>query len=1055
MNSQNKVTILNHFKAYRGIKLTIILSLIPILLILVLFGISYISEKDISVRDVKITNVTDSSVTVTFLTNELSNPKVIVSETNNFNILNQLSKPTYFDDRTSGDRYTHHITVTGLNPSSKYYYKISTGLKNVETTYPVLETLNTLDTLTSPDPSYGQFPDQTTSDMLIYFSIGDSTINSTYLNSDFAFTFDKTNLRDSTLTKSYSYKTGETIKISTLDSSSTRTIESQVGEDQPIKLPDYIAPDSKSKSEGPNTVLPINALNNSIVQAVSACTPGTETGSERYCAETKNGICCVSKVRKVFKDPQTGAFCIETVVGQDELHDCTADAKSEVGKSTETTTDTKKAESGQLNSASCGVDRVLRKNVSKSCDTSAKFTKGGIEYAGKLVYSNEVCIGGKVTMNAGDAVGEGCNQLTTSQTGGLSAENKKQTTQQEATKLTQVAVSEEAKTQLANVPLITDIDEGNVCVGEKDATRCINGYLTICSEGKSGGKYLCANGCSKDEKLCSENKLSDVKVDCDPNLKCLSSVYSLGSPSSRCNNAGGYTSNCCASGEFIDNQKCVAKSFLSSLPECPTSAPNCIISPVNVSGAIKCVLYSVSYSNVFSCCPNSTVLSADGKVCVDPKLNATECRKGTSYFGVDLSGKKDKEKIQSFSNPTINNMCGGTVKLSTDGSCTLTDFIPCGAEPSCTYNGVKMVVGQTISTKDPGSSIAIKKYTIKGVSGNGSCITNQTTESGITEILCNQAEDAPMCRSTEAQGKCIWDGKKCINKIDPNVPSTQQCQSTKISGATEKKVGDQITEWCCPTTKPWILQKTNDQSLYCATAEEKNEIEKSVASVAVTENKYVCDKASQACRLYDPKNDKGLLPMKESDCLKSCETDKFGLLPNIKFISSVNAQSVMGVVDNSNSTSVKVEGTGIYQINSVAGYTILNKDVRVLDPLDSKIKFFVDTNSNGIMDGSEKYITEPLDVKLEKTSDIKIINLKDGWNLINMNLVSTSVKTANDLLVEIAKQGGYATHLATYRNGKWVMFSQRAGNKFGSDFNLVPTEGYFLRVHKAVTLKVE
>ena len=70
-------------------------------------------------------------------------------------------------------------------------------------------------------------------------------------------------------------------------------------------------------------------------------------------------------------------------------------------------------------------------------------------------------------------------------------------------------------------------------------------------------------------------------------------------------------------------------------------------------------------------------------------------------------------------------------------------------------------------------------------------------------------------------------------------------------------------------------------------------------------------------------------------------------------------------------------------------------------------------------------------------------------------MADSTVKTAMELLNKIANDGGYATQISTYRNGGWVLLSQRAGQKFGKDFDLIPNEGYFVKVLKPVKLDIE
>lgn len=77
-------------------------------------------------RNVRITNVTDSSFTVSFLTQDKT-PGFVKYGTEAGRLKSQSS-----DDRnqltgTVGQYKTHHITVRGLNPNTQYYYTLGTG----------------------------------------------------------------------------------------------------------------------------------------------------------------------------------------------------------------------------------------------------------------------------------------------------------------------------------------------------------------------------------------------------------------------------------------------------------------------------------------------------------------------------------------------------------------------------------------------------------------------------------------------------------------------------------------------------------------------------------------------------------------------------------------------------------------------------------------------------------------------------------------------------------------------------------------------------------------
>jgi hypothetical protein len=190
------------------------------------------------------------------------------------------------------------------------------------------------------------------------------------------------------------------------------------------------------------------------------------------------------------------------------------------------------------------------------------------------------------------------------------------------------------------------------------------------------------------------------------------------------------------------------------------------------------------------------------------------------------------------------------------------------------------------------------------------------------------------------------------------------------------------------------------------------------------------------------KCNKGVIEYLNGNCTKVSSINK-------SLISPVNAQVVLGVSDSS---GVELNSTGTYTITS--GNTSI-KEFKVMDLVNGKAKivFFDDKNANGIRDTGEEDITTPVEVKIEKTSDISRFELNEGWNLVGYEY--TEARTAKDLLSNISSNGGYATHVATYRQGGWVMYSERAEKSFGNNFNLVPGEGYFVKVIKSGKLSFE
>jgi len=117
-------------------------------------------------------------------------------------------------------------------------------------------------------------------------------------------------------------------------------------------------------------------------------------------------------------------------------------------------------------------------------------------------------------------------------------------------------------------------------------------------------------------------------------------------------------------------------------------------------------------------------------------------------------------------------------------------------------------------------------------------------------------------------------------------------------------------------------------------------------------------------------------------------------------------------------------------------------------------QLFWDNNKNGVQDGNEEFVS---------LSGVGIVNtfeqtyldydLSTGWNLIAFPYLNTSL-TANDLINMIEQEDGYATTVAKYEGGRWVVFKVRGGDTYSEDFSIEPGKGYFIRVEKPVSISL-
>jgi len=190
----------------------------------------------------------------------------------------------------------------------------------------------------------------------------------------------------------------------------------------------------------------------------------------------------------------------------------------------------------------------------------------------------------------------------------------------------------------------------------------------------------------------------------------------------------------------------------------------------------------------------------------------------------------------------------------------------------------------------------------------------------------------------------------------------------------------------------------------------------------------------------------------------TCKATVFevGVVPGDSGSDGYNKPDIFHKVSASsgNTEGTVINESGVYTVEGVST-TVQNQfEIIVTDEDEGMlVKFFEDTNSNGKKDEGEEYISSE-GINLKKTQDIMTYDLTEGWNLVSFPVVSDKVKTASDLLVEIAGSNGYATHVATYRDGKWQLYSQRAEVSFSEYFNILPGVGYFIRVHKETTLNI-
>ncbi|MEI6886882.1 MAG: fibronectin type III domain-containing protein [bacterium] len=882
----------------------IYISVVFLFVVLILIFL-FVTEPNITLSNISISNVTDSSVTVTFLTKELSNPKVIVSEEDNFNIFNQFSLTSYQDDREIENRYTHHITITGLNPSSKYYYKISTGIKNIEINYPVLETAATLITLTTPNPSYGEFLSDTPNDSIVFFQNTNTQILSTVLNSNNAFSLDKSNLRSKSLEGFVVLNNEEELNFSLMNSTGTYTFLSYVGLDQPIDI------------ELKNTKVVLNKSFSNIAYAQYSCgSVGSPCGI--------GGTC-------------TPSGCLGSSVSSAE---CTSGSK-------------------------CSGKTV------QNCSS------------GKWV-SGEVCDGTTRKCEDGRCV------------------------------------------DIPTAPVITPVVSTYSC-GSLGST-CGKGG--VCTPGGCQGETIsfeCSNGQTK----CNSKMIQDCKDGKWTN------TYSCDGLTKKCVNSAcvdihpitGSDVKEIQSKSKIECEKLPDKGKLDSLcskyfPESELNVPNeTALTAKRTLTTEECAINGQT-PMIYKCC-SGLILDATTKVCLQKNVQNT--------VFVD-------SKVISV-NPNDQNKVGTNA---------------CGQVSICTslsggLEAVYLKCIEDISTKgdlaynqnqNGVNSEDLVNATKKIVSESSKDLVSRNLLSTSSEYLSSTLSE--LSKGNEVIAEVY--GKYTENSW---VPSSKESSSffhyARVLGV-DSSSGEKyviLENTISPNSSPIVKVKLEEFNLSLLDRNLVNgKSDLGIQYVQIVLDKVVTDKYVEEV----------LIPIRDNTSSKptSLIDKKIVNVVNAEDSNSITVYSGKLQIDKTKNTSSDILSVSVNSNNLEGGGKVV-----VNSNNNQVIKFFNDLNGDGIKQDNEPFTIEPINVNVEKLTNVNKYDLKVGWNLINVSVQNDKIKTANDLLIEISRQGGYATHIATYQNGKWVVFSQRAGSKFGVDFNLSLQSGYFVKVYKEITFILE
>lgn len=194
-------------------KKKVLLFVFALLLSLVLIStviIALIQNPFLPPEEIRISNNTESSITISWMSNKSVRQKVYFS-------LKPISLPSLFlaklfpngivatiDDFGSIRTTTHHATLRGLEPETQYYYVIANGFRfythdRQGNPLPLARTASLIESPPQPYLCYGSILDfaeeMPMSPVIAYLSASDSSLISAFTNSAGNYSFDLSSLR--------------------------------------------------------------------------------------------------------------------------------------------------------------------------------------------------------------------------------------------------------------------------------------------------------------------------------------------------------------------------------------------------------------------------------------------------------------------------------------------------------------------------------------------------------------------------------------------------------------------------------------------------------------------------------------------------------------------------------------------------------------------------------------------------------------------------------------------------------------------------------------------
>ena len=81
-------------------------------------------------------------------------------------------------------------------------------------------------------------------------------------------------------------------------------------------------------------------------------------------------------------------------------------------------------------------------------------------------------------------------------------------------------------------------------------------------------------------------------------------------------------------------------------------------------------------------------------------------------------------------------------------------------------------------------------------------------------------------------------------------------------------------------------------------------------------------------------------------------------------------------------------------------------------------------------------------------------HLVSGWSFISFPMRPVSFSTADQLMDYVEQEGGYLLGVSRWDGDRWQEYIAVGDNRYGTDFDLVPGEAYFISSASDITLSI-